>query len=530
MQDSMIQSALSQLQEMQPASLSGQDRHLRDLLIVKAADKGYITHSSDSLILDVVNYFSHHKNSRFYPEALYYAGRVYSDLGDFPTALRYYQDALDALPGNTSNLQLKGNITSQTARLLNKLGLYSQAIPYLKDVIKLDESQKDTFGLVYDNQLLGALYLHQEKYDSADNYFSVAYRFASHLPSEHQDAVKIYKAAVRYYTDSISEALNIIRTLRHSNLYSVRNMTLGYASNIYLKAGIYDTAYIFARELALSKNPKNRKNGYSILLDPKLRHIIPEDSVEYFFADYKDVLETHFKKNESNATLIQNSLYNYSLHERQREKAEKKTYELNVWILCLTIILLVLLLLVVYLKNKSNKRLIDLHATLDKLQFLQETLEKDNGSKPKLVLNVLTTGRQALIEEINNKLNGLQDLSRHIVVSDKIIESEAYRQLIQLIESDKPIPEKSPLWNEIEETVSESHPEFKKRLRMLAGNLKEEDFRLALLMKCGMSATRLSTLMSKAKSTITYRKEGLSKRLMGDKFDFKTIDTIIRIL
>ena len=51
------------------------------LLTVKAADKAYITHTSDSIIRPVLDYYEQEGDRRLLPEAYYYAGRVYRDLG-----------------------------------------------------------------------------------------------------------------------------------------------------------------------------------------------------------------------------------------------------------------------------------------------------------------------------------------------------------------------------------------------------------------------------------------------------------------
>lgn len=64
------------------------DRARFSLLRVKAADKAYVRHTSDSLIRTALAYYENHTGSEHYPEALYYGGRVYSDLGDSPTALQ----------------------------------------------------------------------------------------------------------------------------------------------------------------------------------------------------------------------------------------------------------------------------------------------------------------------------------------------------------------------------------------------------------------------------------------------------------
>ena len=83
----------SLLLRVSPDSLSDADRNFHALLRVKADDKLFRKHRSDSLILPVVEYEGKHRSRGLYPEALYYAGRVYSDLGDYPTATDYFQQA-----------------------------------------------------------------------------------------------------------------------------------------------------------------------------------------------------------------------------------------------------------------------------------------------------------------------------------------------------------------------------------------------------------------------------------------------------
>ncbi|MDY2916896.1 MAG: amino acid ABC transporter permease, partial [Muribaculaceae bacterium] len=67
--------AVAALDTIDVATLSDRDRHYYDLLTVKARDKAYITHTSDSLILSVIDYYRS-RDSRHLPEALYYGGRV----------------------------------------------------------------------------------------------------------------------------------------------------------------------------------------------------------------------------------------------------------------------------------------------------------------------------------------------------------------------------------------------------------------------------------------------------------------------
>ena len=88
-------SAIALLDSLSPA-INQADKATRmryDLMLIKSRDKAYIEHRNDSMIAPVVEYFTGHSDPDLTPLALYYAGRVYSDLGDAPRALDYYQKA-----------------------------------------------------------------------------------------------------------------------------------------------------------------------------------------------------------------------------------------------------------------------------------------------------------------------------------------------------------------------------------------------------------------------------------------------------
>lgn len=108
--------ALALLDSIDITTLSEADRYYYDFLSVKAGDKAYIEHASDTTILKVIDYYAD-KDDALYVEALYYGGRVYSDMGDTPTALQYFHEALDNFSDESPDLDLKANILSQTGRL-----------------------------------------------------------------------------------------------------------------------------------------------------------------------------------------------------------------------------------------------------------------------------------------------------------------------------------------------------------------------------------------------------------------------------
>ena len=64
-----------------------------DLLRTKARDKAMVSHTSDSVMKRVVDYYARHGSVNERLESMYYLGSVYRDLHDSPRALSWYLKA-----------------------------------------------------------------------------------------------------------------------------------------------------------------------------------------------------------------------------------------------------------------------------------------------------------------------------------------------------------------------------------------------------------------------------------------------------
>ncbi|MDE6792102.1 MAG: hypothetical protein K2J48_03350, partial [Muribaculaceae bacterium] len=237
------------LKEIDRNHLSASDRHFYDFLSLKIDDKNYVRHTSDSLYLSIKDYYSNHADEDLYPEVLYYGGRVYSDLGDYPTALKYFQDAFDALPEDTDNIDLKACILSQTGRLLNQLRLYSEAEGYIEKVVEIDKSVKKTEDLVYDLQLLGVIELNLNNFYKSKKHLQEALDYSKTLPSSFNAKIQMYLARTESKLGNHEEAMILIRQTPDKVKPVSRDWAIAYAAEIYYAAGVYDTAYLYARKI-----------------------------------------------------------------------------------------------------------------------------------------------------------------------------------------------------------------------------------------------------------------------------------------
>lgn len=116
-------------------------------------------------------------------------------------------------------------------------------------------------------------------------------------------------------------------------------------------------------------------------------------------------------------------------------------------------------------------------------------------------------------------------------IPSAIVASEAYEELQQNIRDGAIIGEANPLWNELEKTVLQVCPKFKSNFYLLAGgSLKQSDFQLALLVKCGVNPANMASLVGRSKSTITFRRKELGKRLFEQDLDAISVDRLICLI
>lgn len=505
--------------------LSDADKHYYDFLSVKVADKAYLSHSSDSLILKVIDFESKHQKYGRYSESLYYGGRVYSDLGDYPTALRYFQEALSITPLE-SNINLRGCILSQTGRLLNRLRLYNEAIPYIKESLHIDSIEDDRFNLCYDNQLIGSIYLHTHNTKEAKPYFFKALELATKLSPEDRAHILVYLAACNYEDNNLSEARSLIKDAMISVAPVYRNISLSYASDIYLKSNIIDSAYIFALELAHSNDSNNRKYGYRNLLSPELLSLSPQDSILRYITTYKSILEDYYDKHEAQQALIQQSLYNYQIHERDKNIALKSRKQLISWLLISIFFVLIISIIFLSYRIKTNRAIIKLHNTIAKLDALQQRIKN-----PSQEINAIPSSQKLLRERLKQKINQIDSSTSLEALPATITNSKPFKSLLNYVEDKKFISDSNPIWNELYDLILQNYPSFENNLYLLMGShIKQHELQTIILIKCQIAPSQMTFLLGKAKGSISSRRESLSVKILGERTNQKVIDIIINSL
>lgn len=523
--DSIPAVALDSLRSINPSSLPVDDRYLYDFLSVKLTDKTYGTHHSDSLINRVIDYAADNWDEALYAEALYYGGRVNADLFSYPEALQYFEEALDAIPQSNECLELKSRILSQTGRLLNTLRLYNEAIPFIESTIEIDSILKDTVNTVYDLQLLGSALLHAKEYTKAELRFTSALNYGKNLSQEINAKSRMYLAGIKHKTGNTDSALILIRDVPRLINKKSRNTAIAYAANIYYESNMLDSAYLYAYSLIHSDNYNNKQTGYEIILSPELRQRFSTDSILKYTMDYRYIIERIYDENDNLLSVIQQAAYNYEIHVRQRAIAEHRADTLLYWVIASLLVIFFLISAILIRKNRHNKTIIQLQRARQYILQL-ESGKKTNVSESNIGNPALM--RQQLREDILNIYNSR---GSDIPVDVNIIQSDSYQKLQSLIAQNAELKDESSLWSGLEDTLNTCSPNFLSTIQLLAdGKLTRTDIRTAILIKFGISPSHMAILINRAKGTVSYRREILSKKLFDETIGLKDIDNIIRLI
>ena len=466
------------------------------LLTLKAADKSFIPHTSDTLARRIVAHYEEGGDERLLPEVYYYAGRVYRDIGDAPQALDYFQKALDLMENDTTNLKLKSVVYSQMGYTAYLCNLYDKALEMHRGCYNCAVHAKDTVGMICGLMDMATCQVRIHNLDSA--YF--LYKKALKIGEAYKEkkilaSVKSQLASLLYSQGLYEEALSNIRySLKHSN---PQNMSPVFCITADVFAALYktDSALYYYRKILEVGNIYAKQDAYKWLSHFYQKKGKIKEALIY--TDYyKNTLDSVYKITATEAVARMNSLYNYQIREKEniRLKDENQKKQ-NLILILFTAVLFSIVIIsytIVYTKEKRRA----LRFKLEKYEML---LQEEN-KRP--------------AEEKHQRTNN-------------IINSEIYGQIRQIINDPyKSLRMSDELWEELSCEVKNTYPNFDNRLRELC-KMSVLDYRVCLLIKIGANPTDIAHLTFKSKSGIGSIRRKLYERAFGKKGESKDWDNVI---
>ena len=444
------------------------------LLTIKANDKAYITHTSDSLILSLVDYYEHDGDPVYLGETYYYAGRTYSDLGDAPRALEYFQKALDAMPGD-ENLKVKSKVYAQMGYLLRLQKLYNESFSSYRQSYHCDIIQGDTIGMIFNLRDMGFVLRGLEKLDSTLLLLNQAHELSLSINNKRMDNLITSQMASLYIQlGDYEKAKELIQpSLQHparSNISSIYSI----AADIYYQTAQYDSAAYYYKQLLDKGTIYAQRTANERLASISLNEWHDAKQTLDFSERFLQLQDSINRITASESVAQMNSLYNYQIREKENHELVVKNNRSHVLLLLLTIFVLVVVLLCAYFILQHRNRRIRAELFIERLKQVQEKVYRESA-----------------------------DMIMHTSLLRKKLRERA--KVVDEIHDEE--------WKDIESFLNTNYPEFLSRLQTV-GDLNKSEYRTCLLLKCQLSPSEIAALLNLTSGGVANIRRRLSQRIL----------------
>ena len=511
------------------------------LLTIKANDKAYITHTSDSLILSLVDYYEHGGDKACLGEAYYYAGSTYRDLGDAPRALDYYQKALDAMPGD-ENLKVKSKVYAQMGELFTKQYLYDNAIKSYRLSYQCDVSMNDTVGIIHNLIDLGFAYRGIDKPDTTLQLLEQAYSLTLETNNKSmQNTVTSQLASLYIRLGDLEKAKAYIQPSLEQLIPINASSVFSIAGNIYYNANQLDSAAYYYVRLSDIGNLYARRTAYERLAYIAL-HFWHDAALTLVYSERYALLQDSIDRITASESISQmDALYNYSLREKENSRLliRQKNYQL-IFTTGIIILLTMILGNSFYVFRNRHKR-----------QLLQSELQKELARN--YYFEDYIAQREAVIVEMEREADAVgvenQDLKTEITRQRKLLEdytisARQTQELASLLPGDlKASPTYKLLQGsilnirylnedesaEIINMMKTYQPKFISHLLQLS-QLSQQELLICILTKLNVANKDIASLMAKSESTISTTRSRIYKKLMKTEGGSQKFNELIRSL
>ena len=539
--DDSAQIAIKMLDALKPewSKFTKAQRMRYDLLYHKAMNKAYIDFTSDSTMLEVVDYYEHHGTANDKMLAYYILGCVYRDMHEAPMALEYYNKATEQADTAAQDCDYATlcRVYSQMGVLFSKQYLPYQELFSFEKATHYAYKAHDTLNAIryYYNKTGAYTYL-----DNEDSAIIVNTRAAELFRKHGYDRAADIAFGCNYVyylkRNNIDKAKKAFEAYNRANFVGNQNYEDSYAFLLYEKGLFFlqtnqlDSAYCKLNEsLKFSKSFSNKAITTKTLAqyylkrnNPILAAMYAMKSTEYNDSDLVRVRKTQLHQLQA--------MYDYSRNKRlamvAEQKSEKRIMVIYVVILC-SIILFCLSIFIYKLQmNKKNHRISLIQQlyndSLLKLQSNQRELQRVKDlneleviqQKEEVIMNLKNT-----IKDIREKFSGSL-----LTDTDIILQNSAIFRKIQFITLHPKEKLSNEDWIELSDFIEQLIPSFP---QILKNRLTEKEYHICLLIRLHISPSSISNLVELSNSGVSLSRKRMLEKVCGKDGTAKDFDKFI---
>ena len=514
------------------------------LLTIQAKDKLYITHTDDSLINRIVQFYEEENRPERLMLAYYYQGSVYRDMNDAPRALKAFQQVAD-INRDSAPSDLMARTYNQMGTLFAYQGLYDESLEANRQAARqfLLQGKKNRTSYAYRD--MARMFDMKEQKDSALFYYQKAHSMAVEAGDSHRmygilgEMASFYETKLNKADTAKTMLLQVLqnRKIRNNNVYQ----SLG---RIYEKKKQLDSAYYYWEKNLNVPNLFHQYYAHAGLFSLEIeKHNYPQ-AVKH--------IETALKLNDSIKKITQteaiakiNSLYNYQHINKELAKEQQANIKRKFtnYILGSVVFVLFILMgwLIVYIKQRkalTSQREKQLHLLKEELYMRSTEALENNQRKIQSLeekLNLLKSEKENLATELLQQKNLLEVSNQKIMtvqtergLKENIFkESEIYQLFHKAYHVQPNIKITEKEWQELQTAIDDTYPNFSKTLYSLCPQLSLMDLRICYAIKISLSVTDIANLVSRSKSAITASRIRLYRKLHGEEGTAEMFDKFI---
>ena len=369
--------ALAKLRGMAGDTASMPRSHLMyyRLLRLKAEDKAYIEHKSDSIARLLVDHYEGRGDRRLLPQAYYYAASVYRDLHDAPQALDYFHKAAAAIPDD-GDLRLKSYAYNQMGKLFMFQDLNDHALRYFHESYRLDSIRKDTFDMVAALCDMSVPYQDMGDFENCYLCLRLAQRLNAQAGLKSEFLIFHRMSVIFLQSGKADSAWLYIQ----KPLAAVRNVDSSAVLSVAAKAGLatgrLDSAYILSRKLLQVGTVYAKQTASKIMAEVCFRRGRIEEGL-LNINRYELFSDSIVRLDARQAVANADALYDYQIRERQnlQLKIENRNYLMAFLGVAILFTIIVIVLIVRDVKSMDERQRLKIQI------FVVQRLEEEYRGK-----------------------------------------------------------------------------------------------------------------------------------------------------
>ena len=518
-------------------SHDGYNRNYYLLLTVKAANNAYKP-LKDSTIFHVMDFFEKANDTDKLCQSYYYVGKHFVQKNDAPQALQYFQKSLD-LTDEKTPLSFLSCIYSQMGSLFLYQDMYDNALTMYKKSYSCDSLVRDTVNMLYSMQDIATIYNYKKDYGKCLDLLNNAHRLSkvfgnNILKNSISQSLVICYFDIKAYAKAKVYLMETLENLEDG----VKSSAYSLAIDIYSKENKLDSVFYFSKKLMECGTVYSKQKAASALC--KFYNGQNDSKTALFYLNKSMSLQDSINRINAVSTIGKmHFAYNYNSKEKENIKLAAEVKE-NRYVCIISVLLFLFVIsLYIYKRGIAKKKYLQILLSNERLKNLVVETERNYEREKTLtterhLLEIKALNDKSIAErnEYENEIKRIKEILDELIESNNEKKYEIEKTANEICDFIKQrlkmkVNLKDTDWSDIENSFNIIYPNFKSSI-YAKSHLKEDDYRICMLIKLNFSNSDISELMNRTAAAISMRRGKLLGKLFSTEGGAKDFNARIK--